>query len=78
MPKDNSPFATTGFVQPGRAYRLLTLGVTPPTPIGSGAETVTTMVIIKPAAMALRPTIPMSPAVSHPRTTPQRRNHGRP
>lgn len=40
---DDSPFNVTGFVAPGRAYRLLSLGLTPPTPLGAGRQTQNTI-----------------------------------
>lgn len=36
---DTSPFNVTGFVAPGRAYRLISQGITPPTPEGAGRQT---------------------------------------
>jgi len=45
---DTSPFNVTGFVAPGRAYRLLSQGVTPPTPLGFGRQTIATLDIVAP------------------------------
>jgi hypothetical protein len=45
---DSSPFNVTGFVPPGRAYRLLGLGATPPTPIGHGRQTSVALVLAVP------------------------------
>jgi hypothetical protein len=43
---DTSPFNVTGFVAPGRAYRLISQGVTPPTPEGAGRQTAYSFSII--------------------------------
>ncbi len=77
---DTSPFSTVGFIPPGRAYRLLSLGVTPLTPIGYGAQTEITLMILLPALSAHEPTIPMNQGVARPvnaaRRQPQRTTAG--